>query len=107
MEKSEILKTLKRYKKFDTDKEFASYLGVSPQCLKNWYTRNRFDTCRVVERFPEISVEFLTGASESMSGEAESTQPETNETIRKLIDMLESKDRQIERLLAIIEQQRV
>lgn len=39
-----MLNEIKHYLDFSKDKEFAEYLGVKPNTLHNWYSRNTFDT---------------------------------------------------------------
>lgn len=59
MDKSLILNEIKKYKKFRTDKEFADYIGISPQGLSKWYERNFYDIDKLSTTFPEISAEWL------------------------------------------------
>lgn len=43
MDKSLILNLIKLHYKFKTDTDFAKFLGVTPQVLQNWKTRNTLD----------------------------------------------------------------
>ena len=59
MDKTLILNELKRYKNFRTDKEFADFMGITPQSLAKWYERNFYDIEKLSIIFPEVSAEWL------------------------------------------------
>lgn len=59
MDKTLILNELKRYKNFRTDKEFADFMGITPQSLSKWYERNFYDIEKLSIIFPEVSAEWL------------------------------------------------
>lgn len=70
VDKSLILKELKKYKKFTTDAEFAQFLGISTQNLSAWYKRNTFDDNKIVDLFPEISrIWLLTGTGNMLKND--------------------------------------
>lgn len=53
--KSLILNDIKSYFNFKNDAEFARFLGIKPQTLSTWHSRNTFDTellyakCKVID----------------------------------------------------------
>lgn len=54
-----ILKELQKFKKFDKNKEFAEFLGIKETRLSMWFSRNVYDIDIMLEKFPEISIEWL------------------------------------------------
>lgn len=60
MDKALILNKLKEHKKFTTNVEFARFIGITPQNLRNWFDRKTYDINKLCSAFPEISVEWLT-----------------------------------------------
>jgi len=67
IDKTSILKELKKYKNFNSDVEFAKYLDISTQNLSAWYKRGRFDENKIVDKFPEINhIWILTGEGEML-----------------------------------------
>lgn len=54
-----ILDKIMNYKGFKTKVEFANFLGVKPNTLSNWYSRNSLDADLISEKIPEISKPFL------------------------------------------------
>lgn len=65
-----ILKRLQEYKKFTSDKQFADFLGISPQLLNNWKKRNTFDAEVLVSKFPEVNARFIvTGEGDFLTSE--------------------------------------
>lgn len=127
MDKSLILSEIKKYKKFNSDKEFASYMGISPQNLAKWYERNTYDIDKVFNSFPELSAEWLiTGEGQMLKNEysckdmssiasdytatygkkSESindTIRAKDEHIRDLQEQIRTLNRQLEALITIVE----
>ena len=94
IDKSLIFKKLKRFKKFNSEVEFAKYLEISTQNLSAWYKRNTFDENKIVDKFPEINrVWLLTGEGEMLKGEKRETA--ASPTIDSLLGIIAEKDRQI------------
>lgn len=65
MDKSHILNELKKYYKFESNTDFASFLGISPQNLSNWYARNTIDYDLIYTKCENIDGDWL------LSGEGE------------------------------------
>ncbi|MDV3822892.1 hypothetical protein CMU07_09010 [Elizabethkingia anophelis] len=62
IDKNKILDQLTEYKGFRRKAELASFLGIKPNVLSNWYSRNTFDEKIIISKFPEINkVWILTG----------------------------------------------
>lgn len=59
MDKEFIINELKRYKRFNKDKELAEFLGVKPQTLSTWKARNMFDKELMKLKFAEINTHWL------------------------------------------------
>lgn len=54
-----ILNGIKSHYEFKKDKQFANFLGISPQTLSSWYSRNTFDFELVYKKCEGISAEYL------------------------------------------------
>ncbi len=68
MKNSEMLDSIRFYKKFSTKKAFADYLGIRANVLSNWYSRNTFDEFTILSKIPEINrVWLLTGEGEMLN----------------------------------------
>lgn len=117
MDKTLILNQLKNLKKFASDKDFAQFIGISPQNLAKWYERNTFDIDKVFIAFPEVSAEWLlTGCGDMLKKqttvpieEADSLDYE-NQMLNQRIEMqdkaIEDKDNMIELLSTQLEELR-
>lgn len=64
--KSLILNKIKLHYKFKTDKDFADFLGISPQGLASWYSRNTFDFELLYSKCVDISADFILSGTEPM-----------------------------------------
>lgn len=112
IDKIQILNRFKQVKKFKTDTELAQFLGVDKTTLSNWKARNTIDWDLMFSKCEHISIQWLiTGEDEKMAEpipEICHSQPEIdNGNITSLINILKNtlaeKDKQIDRLLSIIE----
>lgn len=117
MDKGLILEALKSYKSFKSDSEFADYLEVSEEELQQWKRKHSYDVTKVCLKFPEITAEWLiTGEGEILKKDQSlhvtgsnntinNTASEVNatKTIERLIDLLYRQDDKIDRLIKIIE----
>lgn len=61
-----IINEIKKYYKYDTDKDFADFLGIKPQTLSSWYSRNSFDIQLVYSKCIDISSDWLLTGKGSM-----------------------------------------
>lgn len=59
LDKKFILNTIKDLYNFSSDTEFAKFLGIKPQTLSSWYSRNTFDIELLYAKCVKISSEFL------------------------------------------------
>lgn len=59
IDKKLILNKIKDYYNFKSDTVFASFLGIRPQTLSNWLSRNTFDIETVYTKCVGISGDFL------------------------------------------------
>ena len=59
VDKKLILNKIKDGYKFNSDSEFAKFLGIRPQTLSNWMTRNSFDIDVVYTKCVGINTDFL------------------------------------------------
>lgn len=67
MDKILILNRIKEHYKFKTDSEFARFLGVNSQNVRNWYARNNYNANLLIEKCKEIRPEFIiTGDGEML-----------------------------------------
>lgn len=65
LDKSLILKDLKNHYNFKKDSDFARFLGIKPQTLSSWYSRNTFDADLLYAKCEEVDANWL------LSGEGE------------------------------------
>ena len=69
MDKTSILTQIMKYKGFSTKTSFATFLGIKPNTLSNWFSRNTFDTDVILEKIPELNkVWLLTGEGNMLAG---------------------------------------
>lgn len=67
MDKSLILKEIKKYYNFKTDGEFADFLGIKQNTLSNWASRNSIDYDRIISKCKDIDANWLlTGKGEML-----------------------------------------
>ncbi|WP_312311015.1 LexA family transcriptional regulator [Empedobacter brevis] len=59
LDKRFILNTIKDLYNFGSDTEFARFLGIKPQTLSSWYSRNTFDIELLYAKCVLVSGEFL------------------------------------------------
>lgn len=59
VDKKLILNKIKDGYKFNSDTEFAKFLGIRPQTLSNWMTRNSFDVDVLYTKCVGINTDFL------------------------------------------------
>lgn len=65
--KSLILNEIKLHYGFKSDAEFARFLGVKPQTLASWYSRNTFDIDLLYSKCVDIDANWLlTGQGEML-----------------------------------------
>lgn len=67
MDKRLILNEIKLHYKFKTDSEFARFLGVNSQNIRNWYNRNNYNANLLIDKCQDISPQFIiTGKGEML-----------------------------------------
>jgi phage repressor protein C with HTH and peptisase S24 domain len=80
IDKKLILNKIKDRYAFTSDTEFAKFLGVRPQTLSNWQTRNSFDIDILYTKCVNINPEFLLSGKGSVLKQEEKA---------KMFDMVE------------------
>lgn len=81
LNKSLILNEIKNHYNFTSDSEFAKFLGVKPQTLSSWHTRNTFDIELTYAKCENINADYLlTG-----KGSVEKTKSEENNNKKNVI----------------------
>lgn len=71
MDKTLIINRIKKHYGFNKDSDFANYLGISPQVLSNWKSRNTYDAELIYTKCVEVAPEWLlTGKGEMIKTEA-------------------------------------
>ncbi|MFR9500822.1 MAG: S24 family peptidase [Rikenellaceae bacterium] len=79
MDKELMLKEIKKYLDIEKDAEFARFLGVPPQNLRNWYKRKTYDEIILISKIPELnSVWLLTGEGSMLKNENNLAESENN-----------------------------
>jgi|SRR5690606_1771338 len=66
-DKTLILNRIKLHYGFKSDAEFARFLGIKPNSLSNWYTRNTIDYDLVFSKCEDINLEWLLSGNDSQS----------------------------------------
>lgn len=87
-----ILQAIKDYKGFKTNAGLAEFLGVSRSALSNWIARGTLDEGLIMEKIPEIRVEFLRTGEYPMT-----EQLDVIDILLKRIEILERKIEKLER----------
>lgn len=100
MDKTLILNEIKKYKNFRTDKEYADYLGISPQGLSKWYERNFYDIDKLSTVFPEISAEWLLRGEGNMLKTTSSPYP-TDVTVKEQPAIYNNKEEEPDNLIPV------
>lgn len=59
MDKSIIINSIIEEFNFKSDSDFARFIGITPQVLSHWKTRNTYNIDLLIEKFPDINPEFL------------------------------------------------
>ncbi len=59
IKKSIILNQIKNYLNFRKDTEFAKFLGIKPQTLASWHSRNTYDLEILYAKCKDISPDWL------------------------------------------------
>lgn len=73
-DKSLVLNQIKLHLGFDKDKQFADFLGIKPQTLSSWQSRNTYDTELLYSKCSDLNPSFLlTGEGELLKSEVIST----------------------------------
>lgn len=70
MDKTSILTQIMKYKGFGTKASFASFLGIKPNTLSNWFSRNTFDIDVILEKIPELNKAWLLTGEGNMLNDA-------------------------------------
>ena len=99
IDKSLILNKIKEYYNFPSDTAFAKFLGISPQTLSSWHSRNTFDIDLIYAKCVNINSDFL------LSGEGEIEKPnvEINLIKTKKADTLEQMSDKMKYLQSIVD----
>lgn len=66
MDKSLILNKIRKYLDLGSDKEFAKFLGIKPNTLSNWHSRNTYDAELLFTKCNFINAAFLLTGKGSM-----------------------------------------
>jgi transcriptional regulator with XRE-family HTH domain len=66
MDKQLILNRLKEQKKFNTDLEFADFLGIKQSTLSTWRSRNTLDYELIIAKCDNLNLNWLFNGEGSM-----------------------------------------
>jgi transcriptional regulator with XRE-family HTH domain len=89
-----ILQAIKDYKGFKTNAELAEFLGVTRSALSNWVARDYLDENLILQKIPEITLDFLRTGTYPMT-----EQREVVDTLLKRIEFLERRIEKLEKEL--------
>ena len=92
--KAQMLDQIKNHYGFTTDIEFAVHLGIKPQVLSNWKSRNTFDAELIYDKCKALNPAWLLCQEGTMLREDDGVQRHVNEEkpiylLRKEIKVLE------------------
>lgn len=87
-----ILQSIKDYKGFRTNAEFAEYLGITRSAISNWIARDYIDENLILSKIPEITLRFLRTGEYPMTEQADVVS-----TLLKRIELLERRIEQLEK----------
>lgn len=87
-----ILQSIKDYKGFRTNTEFAEFLGVTKSAISNWIARDYIDENLILSKIPEITLRFLRTGEYPMT-----EQVDVVSTLLKRIELLERRIEQLEK----------
>ncbi|SDE40081.1 LexA family transcriptional regulator [Riemerella columbipharyngis] len=59
IDKSLILNKIKKEYNFNSDTDFAKFLGIKPQTMSSWHSRNTFDTDLIYAKCENLNADFL------------------------------------------------
>ena len=59
MDKTLVLDKIKEYYQFKSNSEFARFLGINSQNIRNWYARNNYNANLLIEKCPEVNPEYI------------------------------------------------
>ena len=79
IDKSLIINKIKSHYGFNSDTDFAKFLGIKPQTLSSWHSRNTFDIELIYAKCVNINGDFLL----SGNGEVEHSKSKQNATIKE------------------------
>lgn len=80
-DKTLILNKIKEFYGYKKDGDFAKFLGISPQVLSNWYSRNTFDIEKVYTKCLEINPHWLILGEGKMLNERIENLQKTDENV--------------------------
>lgn len=109
MDKRLMLNRIKEHYKFNSDSDFAKYLGITPQNLSNWKSRNTFDAELIYTKCEDINPEWLlTGKGEMLKKDPEKKTPEEPPQVQSVPELqqmvIDMQKREINRLQNEIDQ---
>lgn len=76
IDKKLILNKIKDCYKFKSDTDFAKYLGIRPQTLSNWFSRNSFDIDILYTKCVNINPSFLLSGKGSVFNQSKEVEVE-------------------------------
>lgn len=94
LDKKLILNKIKDEYQFKSDSDFAKFLGIKPQTLSSWHTRNSFDIDLIYAKCVNINTDFL------LSGSGKVFKPSkdeyTNDTMQEPVSIYKMKTDKIQ-----------
>lgn len=108
-DKSLILNEIKSHLKYTKDAELAEFLGIKPNTLSNWKTRNTLDYDLIITKCEFVNGDWLlTGKGEMLRENATAMLQESAPIPAQFIEGLSTKDQRIielqEKQIALLEE---
>lgn len=115
MNKKSILDAIKLYYRFKSNTEYATFLGIAPQTLSNWYSRNTLDYDLIYSKCVGIDANWLLTGKGSMLKDQPDTLPlapeplvqysKQNDEIKYLKEIIKNLQKTIDNQQKVIEKQ--
>jgi len=83
-----IINHIKKFYAFEKDIDFAKFLGISPQVLYNWKSRNTFDAELIYTKCMDINPEWILTGSGSMLKKDDNLKSYASKNAQKSIPLI-------------------
>ena len=109
MEKRDILESLINYYCDGNKARFAAKIGVKPQTINTWISRNSFDVDIIYSKCEEVSGDYLLSGKGDIKRKDCNLNPqafnsELLQVCKSLIDNYQERDKTMHKLISMVKQ---